>query len=244
MSIWKKADVLDLYVILLYFGLILIYVIGDFKFAINGNTTINANIFYWPFLGSVCNLIKLMFSKKATKIEKIFTDDLTLTKRQINGEDLVNFCGLFRKHELYQHLSLTWIWVKRPWGRFCYRYYFYCGSSSRMECLEFEVKSLIETWISFYDPNCDNDKKFLHWFWVLQGCLADFPWDKFQLAKKYCLLLKLRIGRLFYDRNPHFTKGPFKYYVIKEVGGWCHKMAIFYDLQYCKSSKRWVGLKK
>ena len=36
-------------------------------------------------------------------------------------------------------------------------------------------------------------------------------------------------------------KGPFKYYVIKEVGGWGQKMAIFDDLQYCKSSKRWVG---
>ena len=31
-------------------------------------------------------------------------------------------------------------------------------------------------------------------------------------------------------------KGPFKYYVIKEVDGWDQKMAIFDDLQYCKSS--------
>ena len=36
-------------------------------------------------------------------------------------------------------------------------------------------------------------------------------------------------------------KGPFKYYVIKEVGGRGQIMAIFDDLQYCKSSKRWVG---
>ena len=36
-------------------------------------------------------------------------------------------------------------------------------------------------------------------------------------------------------------KGPFKYYVIKEMGGWGQKMAIFDDLQYCKSSKSWVG---
>ena len=35
--------------------------------------------------------------------------------------------------------------------------------------------------------------------------------------------------------------GPFKYYVIKEMGGWGQKMAIFDDLQYCKSSKKWVG---
>ena len=43
-----------------------------------------------------------MFSKMATKIDEIFTVDLTLcSKCQINGEDFVNFCGLIRKHELY-----------------------------------------------------------------------------------------------------------------------------------------------
>ena len=42
-----------------------------------------------------------LFSKKATKIDKIFTFDLTLgSKCQIDGEDFVNFCGLLRKHEL------------------------------------------------------------------------------------------------------------------------------------------------
>ena len=47
------------------------------------------------------NYLKFMFSKKATKIDEIFTVDLTLcSKCQINGEDFVNFCGLLRKHEL------------------------------------------------------------------------------------------------------------------------------------------------
>ena len=40
---------------------------------------------------------------------------------------------------------------------------------------------------------------------------------------------------------PFILKGPFKYYDIKEVGGWGQIMAIFDDLQYCKSSKSWVG---
>ena len=41
-----------------------------------------------------------MISKKATKIDKIFTVDLTLcNKCQIYGEDFINFCGLLRKHE-------------------------------------------------------------------------------------------------------------------------------------------------
>jgi hypothetical protein len=30
-----------------------------------------------------------------------------LSKRQINGEDLVNFCGLLRKHELYSPLKFN-----------------------------------------------------------------------------------------------------------------------------------------
>ena len=47
--------------------------------------------------------LKFMFSKKATKIDEIFTIDLTLTTYcQINGEDFVNFCGLLRKLKLYE----------------------------------------------------------------------------------------------------------------------------------------------
>ena len=47
------------------------------------------------------HLLKFMFSKKATKIDKIFTVDLTLcSKCQIDGEDFVDFGGLLRKHEL------------------------------------------------------------------------------------------------------------------------------------------------
>ena len=38
-----------------------------------------------------------------------------------------------------------------------------------------------------------------------------------------------------------WTKGPFKYYVSKEVGGWDQNMAIFADLQYYLCWCRWVG---
>ena len=34
-----------------------------------------------------------------------------------------------------------------------------------------------------------------------------------------------------------YTKGPFKYYLIKEVGGWGQKTAFFHDLHDFKSSK-------
>ena len=44
-------------------------------------------------------LIKFMFSQKASKIDEIFTVDLTLcSKRQIDSEDFVNFVGLLRKN--------------------------------------------------------------------------------------------------------------------------------------------------
>ena len=46
-------------------------------------------------------LLKFMFSKKATKIDEIFSVDLTVTTYcQIDGEDFVNFCDLLRKREL------------------------------------------------------------------------------------------------------------------------------------------------
>ena len=45
--------------------------------------------------------IKFMVSEKATKIDEIFTVDLTLcSKCEIDGEDFVNFCGLLRKNGL------------------------------------------------------------------------------------------------------------------------------------------------
>ena len=44
-----------------------------------------------------------MFSEKATKIDKIFTVNLTVWSNcQIDGEDFVIFCGLLKKHELYK----------------------------------------------------------------------------------------------------------------------------------------------
>ena len=50
--------------------------------------------------------VKFMFSKKATKIDEIFTVDLTLwSKCQFRGEDFVNFCDLLRKHELYKNFN-------------------------------------------------------------------------------------------------------------------------------------------
>ena len=51
-------------------------------------------------MASTCT-VKFIFSKKATKIDKIYTVDLTLySKCQIDGEVSFNFCGLLRKYEL------------------------------------------------------------------------------------------------------------------------------------------------
>ena len=59
-------------------------------------------VFEAAFLFLFTCILKFVFSKKATKIDKIFAVDLTLTtKCQNDGEDFVNFCGLLRKHELY-----------------------------------------------------------------------------------------------------------------------------------------------
>ena len=46
-------------------------------------------------------MVKSVFSKKATKFDKIVTVDLTLTAYcQMDGEDFFNFSGLLRKNEL------------------------------------------------------------------------------------------------------------------------------------------------
>ena len=46
-------------------------------------------------------IITFIFSKKVTKIDEIFTIDLTVcSKCQIGGEDFVNLYGLLTKHEL------------------------------------------------------------------------------------------------------------------------------------------------
>ena len=53
-----------------------------------------------------CRIVKFVFSKKATKIDEIFTVHLILcSKCQIDGEDFENFCGLFRKHKLYETIE-------------------------------------------------------------------------------------------------------------------------------------------
>ena len=51
-------------------------------------------------------VVKFMFYVKATKIDKIFTVDLTLCSNcQIDGEDFVDFCGLVGKRKVYTQTS-------------------------------------------------------------------------------------------------------------------------------------------
>ena len=55
-------------------------------------------------------LLKFVFSKKATKIDEIFTVDLTVnTYCQIDGEDFVNFCDLLRKREIYISKTINFV---------------------------------------------------------------------------------------------------------------------------------------
>ena len=68
--------------------------------------------------------IKLMFSKKATKSNKIFTAILhLLIKCQIYDKDFVNFCGLLRIHEhspqdLYTMILVRIDSTKEQWQMF------------------------------------------------------------------------------------------------------------------------------
>ena len=65
------------------------------------NSSEEVRLLETQFGSNTLTALKFMFSKKGTKIDEIFTVDLTLCgKCPIDGEDFVNFCGLFRKHEL------------------------------------------------------------------------------------------------------------------------------------------------
>ena len=62
----------------------------------------NVKVFPFSFLKIMKKksyFVKFMFSKKARKIDKIFTVNLTLcSKCQIDGKDFVKYYGLLRKH--------------------------------------------------------------------------------------------------------------------------------------------------
>ena len=40
-----------------------------------------------------------------------------LSKRQIDGENFVNFCSLLRKHELYRKTYVQWLWSYFRWNQ-------------------------------------------------------------------------------------------------------------------------------
>ena len=90
---------------------------------------------------------------------------------------------------------------------------------------KFKVFRILKTWM-----NCCEDPA--------RSCKhLNFPAHFFNSEKNQATSSQKSLGQL----NWIFCKGPFNYYVIKEVGGWGQKLAISDDLQYCKSSKRWVG---
>ena len=55
----------------------------------------------------VAESVKVFFSKKVKKIDKIFTTYLTLTHCQIGSENFVNYYGLLGKQELYLEHHMT-----------------------------------------------------------------------------------------------------------------------------------------
>ena len=88
------------------YGLTQTYFFQHIFFSANMYTEVKNNKLCEVVLQIFC--LKFTFSEKATKIDKIFTINLTVcSNRQIDGKDFVNFCGLLRKRELYDHYFLT-----------------------------------------------------------------------------------------------------------------------------------------
>ena len=111
----------------------------------------------------------------------------------------------------------------------------------------YSLHSFPENYLRIYECRCELKKKqlsdFKH-FWHFEFG----PWKSINHASlANCLVISVKHLICTWNRKGQnkclflFNKGPFKYYVIKEVGGWGQKMAILDDLQYCKSSKSWVA---
>ena len=86
--------------------------VENFKFK-DSNQTKVLFIFLVVFSHNAAKLfnvhLKFVFSKMATKIDKIFTIDLTVTTYcQNDSEDCANFYGLLRKRELYVKKTSFW----------------------------------------------------------------------------------------------------------------------------------------
>ena len=76
-----------------------------------------------------------MSSEKATKIDKIFTVDLTVCSNcQIDGEDFVKICGLLRKHELYHCVLGTIQTLCNHWTEWVHAMPFLLTISEYIEC--------------------------------------------------------------------------------------------------------------
>ena len=122
--------------------------------------------------------VKFMFSKKATKINEIFTVDLTLcSKCQIDGEDFVNFCGLFLENTNFT--PNFW----REYGRFGVSYH----SLSSATTWEKNLPSLFQEFVS----KCT--AKFSH--------LYDFVWQALRNSH-FCPLLHTQLMLWSSNWNP------------------------------------------
>ena len=60
-----------------------------------------------------------MFSNKTTKIDEIFTINLTLCSRcQLDAEDFINFCGLLKKHKFTKKIGYLYSLDRQRRSRF------------------------------------------------------------------------------------------------------------------------------
>ena len=135
--------------------------------------------------------------------------------------NLVYIVSLLRLNERVKILQFTKITIQRLWPMILLTSGF------------IQLNSVSIVYIKFIEGNNLKKKKIFKSYLTLVSKFKR-SWIFF---KDFCGLL--RLYAVFIHRK--YPKGPFKYYVIKEVGGWGQKMAILDDIQYCKSSKSWVG---
>ena len=98
-----------------------------------------------PNVSMFINILKFIYSEKATKFCEIFPFLLTtvLTYSQKEGEHFAKFCGLLRIYELYQGPFGDFFFILRSWNssyRFCY-----CSDNLPLENVDYKDNFLYFT---------------------------------------------------------------------------------------------------
>ena len=122
---------------------------------------------YLNFIHFFTSYSKFIFSKKTTKFDKIFIDDLMVTIYcQIDDEGFVNFRGFFRKRELYYK---SWYQNDQNFKKYI----------SKKQFQKLRIQKSFQSIVACLDQVCCFQTKLLRYLMIAQLSLIFFYRSKF-----------------------------------------------------------------